>query len=106
MESPSAAYVANYPLLKSAPLPDELASQLLAASAASVNAAIGPADDLERRVYLDVLLDTLVHEINSVRGLLGEPDRLDYADLSEQQVTVMLRYGELRAAILWVDLPG
>jgi predicted dehydrogenase len=106
MESPFRPYVAHYPLVASAPLADEVASQLLAASAASVNAAIGPADDLERRVYLDVLLDTLVHEINSVRGLLGEPDRLDYVDLSEQQVTVMLRYGELRAAILWVDLPG
>ena len=54
--------------------------------------------DLERRVYAGVLLDTLVHEINAVRGLLGEPDRLDYVDLSEQNVTVMLRFGELRVA--------
>jgi predicted dehydrogenase len=106
MEAPFRPYVAHYPLLKPAPLADEVAGQLLAASDASVNAAIGPASDLERRVYHDVLLDTLVHEINSVRGLLGEPDRLDYVDLSEQQVTVMLRFGELRAAILWVDLPG
>jgi predicted dehydrogenase len=69
-------------------------------------AAIGPGTDLERRVYANVLLDTLVHEINSVRGLLGEPDQLDYVDISEQAVTVLLRYGDLRAAILWVDLPG
>ncbi len=41
-----------------------------------------------------------------MRGLLGEPDRLDYVDLSETYVTVMLRYGDLRAAIHWVDLPG
>jgi predicted dehydrogenase len=106
LESPFRPYVAHYPLLRSAPLTDDVASQLLAASAASVNAAIGQAGELERSVYHDVLLDTLVHEINSVRGLLGEPDRLDYVDLSEQQVTVMLRYGDLRAAILWVDLPG
>jgi len=106
MESPFRPYVAHYPLLKPAPIADDVAGQLLAASAASVNAAIGPADDLERLVYHDVLLDTLVHEINSVRGLLGEPDRLDYVDLSERQVTVMLRFGDLRAAILWVDLPG
>jgi predicted dehydrogenase len=106
MESPFRPYVAHYPLLKPHPLADDVAAQLRAASAASVDAAIGPADELERRVYHDVLLDTLVHEINSVRGLLGEPDRLDYVDLSEQQVTVLLRFGELRAAILWVDLPG
>jgi predicted dehydrogenase len=106
MESPFRPYVAHYPLLPPAKLPDDIASQLQAASAASVTAAIGKASELERRVYAGVLLDTLVHEINSVRGLLGEPDQLDYADISEQAVTVLLRYGDLRAAILWVDLPG
>lgn len=106
MESPFRPYLAHYPLLRPAPLADDLASQLLAASDASVSGAIGPADDLERRVYAAVLLDTLVHELNSIRGLLGEPDRLDYVDLSEQSVTVMLRFGDIRAAIHWVDLPG
>jgi predicted dehydrogenase len=57
-------------------------------------------------VYHGVLLDTLVHEINTVRGLLGEPDQLDYVDLSEQAVTVLLRFGGVRAAIHWIDLPG
>ncbi len=106
MESPFRPYVAHYSLGKLAPLADDVAGQLLAARTASVNAAIGPADDLGRLVYHDVLLDTLVHEINSVRGLLGEPDLLDYVDLSECSVTVLLRFGDLRAAILWVDLPG
>ena len=31
--------------------------------------------------YQAVLLDTLVHEINTVRGVLGEPARLDYVDM-------------------------
>jgi len=53
-----------------------------------------------------VLLDTLVHELNTVRGLLGEPDRLEYVSLAEQSVTVMLRFGGLPAAIHWIDLPG
>ena len=106
LESPFRPYIAHYPLLPPAPLPDDVASQLQAASAASITAAIGSADELGRRVYANVLLDTLVHEINSVRGLLGEPDQLDYVDLSEQAVTVLLRYGDLRVAILWADLPG
>jgi predicted dehydrogenase len=106
MEAPFRPYVAHYALRKPAPLADDVASQLLAASAASVNAAIGPADELERLVYHDVLLDTLVHEINAARGLFGEPDRLDYVDLSSKQVAVLLRFGEVRAAIHWVDLPG
>ena len=52
------------------------------------------------------MLDTLVHELNAVRGLLGEPDRLEHADLSERTVSLMLRFGDLPAAIHWVDLPG
>jgi predicted dehydrogenase len=57
-------------------------------------------------VYELVLLDTLVHELNTVRGLFGEPDRLEYVSLAEQSVTVMLRFGGLPAAIHWIDLPG
>jgi predicted dehydrogenase len=53
-----------------------------------------------------VLLDTLVHELNSVRGLLGEPDRLDYVDLRDNSLTAMLRFGDLPVAIHWIDLPG
>jgi predicted dehydrogenase len=51
-------------------------------------------------------LDTLVHELNTVRGLLGEPDRLDYVSLAEDTVTVLLRFGDLPVAIHWIDLPG
>ena len=40
-------------------------------------AATSTATELERQVYEMVLLDTLVHELNTVRGLLGEPTRLD-----------------------------
>ncbi len=106
MESPFRPYLAHYSLLPPARPGEDAMAGLLAASDAGVSSAIGPATDLERRVYADVLLDTLVHEINAVRGLLGEPDTLDYVDLSEQYVTVMLRFGKLRAAIHWVDLPG
>lgn len=106
-ESPARPYVEHYPLRRTAPPDDDTASQLTAASAKSVSEAIGPAaGELERVVYQGVLLDTLVHEINSVRGVLGEPDRLEYVDLSPSQVLAVFRFGEVRAAIHWVDLPG
>ena len=41
-----------------------------------------------------------------MRGLLGEPDRLDYVDLRKDGLTVMLRFGDLPVAIHWIDLPG
>jgi len=106
LESPFRPYVGHYPLLPPAVLPGELTARLRAEAAERVTEAIGPATELERQVYQNVLLDTLVHELNTVRGLLGEPDQVDYADLSEQAVTVLLRFGAVRAAIHWIDLPG
>jgi predicted dehydrogenase len=106
LESPLGPYVGHYPLLPRAPVPDELAERLREDNQARVELAIGPASPLERHVYEQVLLDTLVHELNTVRGLLGEPDRLEYVSLAEDTVTVLLRFGGLPAAIHWIDLPG
>lgn len=106
LESPIAPYVTHYPLSPVA-RPDEAAlERLRAESEANITAAIGDVDPVLRRIYHAVLLDTLVHELNAVRGLLGEPDRIDYVDLRETTVTVMLRFGELPVAIHWIDLPG
>ena len=107
LESPFRPYVGHYPLLQPFPVPPELASRLTAEAAAAVAAALGPeASDFDRHIYASVLLDTLVHELNTVRCLLGEPDRIDYVQLSEQAVTVLLRFGDLPVAIHWIDLPG
>ena len=106
LEAPFLPYLAHYPLLPPAQPPAEVAERLRAESLAAAAAAIGPASELELRVYTGVLLDTLVHELNTVRGLLGEPDLLEYADLSDHAVTVLLRFGDVRVAIHWLDLPG
>ena len=106
LESPLRPYVGHYPLLPRAPVPDGVAERLREDNEARVRSAIGPASPLERHVYELVLLDTLVHELNTVRGLLGEPDRLDYVSLAEDTVPVMLRFGGLPVAIHWIDLPG
>ena len=106
LEAPFLPYLGHYPLLPPARPPADVLAALAAQAELAVTAAIGPEEGLRRYVYREVLLDTLVHEINSVRGVLGDPDWLDYADLSEQSVTVLLRYGALRVAIHWIDLPG
>ncbi len=105
-ESPLRPYIGHYPLLPRVPLPAEVADGLRADSQERIKAATSTATELERQVYEMVLLDTLVHELNTVRGLLGEPTRLDYASLALDHVTVMLRFGDLPAAIHWIDLPG
>ena len=106
LESPFQPYVAHYSLAPAARPPEAVLEQARAESAASVTEAIGDADPAVRWAYQWVLLDTLVHELNAVRGLLGEPDRLDYVNLQERNVTVMLRFGSLPVAIHWIDLPG
>jgi len=106
LESPLAPYVQHYRLLPRVPPPAAIAQRFAEDNDARVRAAIGPATGLERHVYELVLLDTLVHELNTVRGLLGEPDRLDYVSLAESTVTVMLRFGGLPVAVHWIDLPG
>jgi predicted dehydrogenase len=105
-ESPIPGYVGHYPLLPREPPPAGLLERFRADNDARVTAALGEASPLERAVYENVLLDTLVHELNTIRGVLGEPDRIDYVSLRTDTVTVMLRFGELPVALHWIDLPG
>lgn len=106
LEAPIAPYVGHLDLGPSARPDAAVLDRLESEAEAAVTAAIGPEQDFGRTAYRGILLDTLVHEFNAVRGLLGEPDRLDWVDLQPGMVTVMLRFGELPVAIHWVDLQG
>jgi predicted dehydrogenase len=106
LESPFQPYVAHYRLHRAAAPSATLAARFEADNAARVTAAIGDADPLSRRAYHLVLLDSMVHEFNAVRGMLGEPDRLEFADIREHGLTAILRFGETQCIVAWVDLPG
>ncbi len=106
LESPLQPYVAHYRLHKGTPLPADVAARFGADNEARITAAIGAADPLSRRAYHLVLLDSMVHEFNAVRGVLGEPDSLEFADIRENGLTAILRFGEAQCVIAWVDLPG
>lgn len=106
-ESPFLPYVAHYPL--TAPARDvapEVLAPLREDAARRLAAAIGTDDEYLVGQYQSVLLDTLVHEINTVRGVLGEPERLDFVDMRPGALTVALNYGATSAAIHWVEVPG
>jgi predicted dehydrogenase len=105
-ESPFLPYIRHYSLAPVSPIPPEAIATWRAETEASITRAIGDADPSLRESYHLVLLDTLVHEINTIRGVLGEPTSLDYVDLSSGSLTVVLKFGELTAAIHWLDLPG
>jgi predicted dehydrogenase len=69
-------------------------------------AAIGDADEQTRFGYRWMLLDTLVHEMNVLQGLLGPPTEISSVSLERQCVSVNMRFGDLDCHLSWVDLPG
>lgn len=105
-ESPIAPYVRQYPLYKGSALPTDQVAALNADSARRAAEAIGDPGEFLSHIYSGVLLDTLVHEINTLRGCLGEPDSLDAVDLRDTTVSVTLSYAGMPAVIHWVDLPS
>jgi predicted dehydrogenase len=105
LESPIAPYVQHYNLHRGGPLPKQLAESFKADDDARVAAALPDADPLSRWAYRNVLLDSLVHELNAMRGLMGEPDRVDFADIRETGLTAVFTYGPVQSVLLWVDLP-
>ena len=106
-ESPFQPYVSQYGLRPPSTDVDEtVLAGLRADTRSRLVAAIGTDDEFLVEQYQNVLLDTLVHEINTTRAVLGEPDRLDYVDLRPGLLTAVLRFGGVTAAIHWVDVPG
>jgi len=105
LESPIEPYVRHYNLRKGGPLAPAIADSLKADNQARIKAAIGDVDDLSRWAYHAVLLDSLVHELNAMRGTLGEPDELQWADIRETGLTAVFRYGATQVVLMWVDLP-
>ena len=107
LESPLEPYVAHYPLtLGARDVDPQLLADLAADDAERVALALPDEDELSRRVYRAVLLDSMVHELNGVRGLLGEPSELHFARITNGTVHVSLAFGEVECVALWLDLPG
>ncbi|HVM30890.1 MAG TPA: Gfo/Idh/MocA family oxidoreductase [Candidatus Limnocylindrales bacterium] len=107
-EAPYLPYVAHYGLIRGGQPPTRAVERLAVETQQQVSLAIGEeASDFERRIYRARLLDSLIHELNALRGLLGEPDSVDHVDLRETSISVMLTFGGLPVAIHWVLLtPG
>ncbi|MCB8883592.1 Gfo/Idh/MocA family oxidoreductase [Acidisoma cellulosilytica] len=104
-ESPFEPYIAHLPMLRGQPLAPELLARLRQDNAERLEQAVG-GDAEGQRLYHAILLDSMVHELNALRALLGPPDRVDYADLGRHGATIILRFGETRAVLTWIDLPG
>lgn len=67
---------------------------------------LGTQDPFTLRMYEDVLLGSMVHDLNAVRGVLGEPQRLEFAQITSTGVTAVFTYQASRVVHTWTDLPG
>jgi predicted dehydrogenase len=108
LESPLEPYVLQYPLAQAPDADPALLADLAADDDARVTAAIGTEDPVLRRAYRAILLDSVVHELNAVRGLLGEPSELRFSDVwgGPDGVTATFSFGDAEAVFAWVDVPG
>ena len=69
---------------------------------------IGPFTPLERRVFADNLLSTLVHDVNVLRGLSGDPAEVLFTDVwagGESMLSVLRYPSGVRATIALHYLP-
>src|SRR5438094_2342160 len=105
LDSPIAPYVGHYNLRRGRPLAKSLAQSLQDDDDVRISAAVGDVDGLSRWAYRNVLLDSLVHEFNAMRGVMGEPDALEFADIRETGLTAVFKYGAAQCILAWVDLP-
>jgi predicted dehydrogenase len=103
-EYPMKWYVAHYPIVRGTDIAASTIAALEADDEARVTAAIDISDPMLRYAYRHSLLDSMIHDINLMRSLLGEPKRLRFADVDRSAVSLFLEFPQTAAAMHWVNL--
>jgi len=91
-------------------VPAGVAAELDKAQEALLDEAVGPISDALRFVYFDVFLGSMVHDINALRALVGDPSEVLFTEIwpidsTTPTVTTMLRHdGALRTLYTWTYL--
>ncbi|MFE1936313.1 Gfo/Idh/MocA family protein [Streptomyces sp. NPDC059474] len=91
-------------------VPREVARQVHRAQEELLDEAVGAVSDALRFVYHDVFLGSMVHDVNALRALVGEPEDVLFTDIWPPDsrfpsVTTVLRHpGELRTSYTWTYL--
>ncbi len=74
-----------------------------------VTATVGEGAPREHRVGAFLLFQSLVHDVNALRGILGEPEEVVSAEVWRDgfaQHSISRFPGDLRVSMSWVFLPG
>ena len=103
-EYPLKWYVAHYPMIRANDIDAKTLVALAADDEARITAAIGIDDPVLRYAYRHSLLDSMIHDINLMRGLLGEPARLRFASVGQAAVSIFVEFPHTSASMHWVNL--
>jgi len=103
-EYPLKWYVGHYPVIRGTDIDASLMSTLEADDEARITAAINVSDPILRQAYRHALLDSMIHDINLMRGLLGEPKALRFASVTQAAVSLFVEFPQTAAAMHWVNL--
>src|SRR5438445_1661350 len=103
-EYPLKWYVAQYPIIRGTDIDAKTLGTLESDDEARVTAAIGIVDPMLRHAYRHSLLDSMIHDLNLMRGLLGESERLRFASVTQAAVSLFLEFPQTAAAMHWVNL--
>lgn len=75
----------------------------------ALESTLGPDAPLQLRVATFVLLTSLIHDINLVRGLVGDPEEVLSAHVwrgGMAQSSLTRFPGDIRLAMTWISVPG
>jgi predicted dehydrogenase len=103
-EYPLKWYVSHYPIVRGMDIDPKILAALQADDEARVTAAIHLTDPVLRYAYRHSLLDSMIHDINLMRGLLGEPKALRFASAAQAEVSLFVDFPQTTAAMHWVNL--
>ena len=100
-------YFAHHRLKRFDDVPRDKAEALQAEVDRLAIEAIGPVSERLRFLYQDVLLGSMVHDINALRGILGRPNEVLFTTLWPEKVTyptittVLSYHGGPRVVFTW-----
>lgn len=103
-------YVAHHRINRFNDIAPDVIKELMRQDADSMVQAVGEPSVTLREIYNNVMLGSMVHDINALRGLLGEPDDVLFTELWPQNesdvcITTALRYpNNVRVLFTWAYL--
>jgi predicted dehydrogenase len=103
-EYPLKWYVAQYPIVRGTDIDAKTVAALQAEDEARVTTAIQLTDPVLRYAYRHSLLDSMIHDLNLMRALLGEPKALRFASVTQEAISVFVEFSQTTAAMHWVNL--